>query len=144
MEDEKCTICGENMTKFISQDNQLIFMCSCCGSLYLPYGTRNDRVNNYIYRDWQGIFESEGNFPTVQQCSYLKFLMKSLGVKSKINVYSLTKYQAQKLISALKKRYEEKRMCTVFGKNIRIENSNSDDQLWIDGFADARIDDRKW
>ena len=143
MENEKCRVCGESMTNFISQDNKIIYMCPCCGNLYLPIETRNKRVRDYTYFD-TGNFEPKGNFPTVKQRCYLEFLMKSLGIEKKINIFSLTKYKAQQLISALKEKYEKEYACTVFGQRVEIEKSDNRDHLWIYGFAEARIDDRQW
>lgn len=44
---ERCAFCTTNTEKFISSTGKEIYMCPCCGYLYLPINTRNKRVQIY-------------------------------------------------------------------------------------------------
>jgi hypothetical protein len=84
MNRRECEMCGRDMTKFSSQDNKCIFMCPCCGSLYLPSNTRNNRVRSYEYSI--GTFVPDGDMPTYKQASYLRILAEQLNLD--IDIYS--------------------------------------------------------
>lgn len=96
-----CRLCEEIMEVFTSdKDDKHIFMCPCCGSIYLPEETRDKRIKEY--ENYYGnFFPVRGNVPTESQVSYAKFLCGKLYLKN-INMYYLSKVEMIEFISYLK------------------------------------------
>ncbi len=104
MNGRECGLCGREMTVFTSQDDKKILMCPCCGSIYLPVGTRDKRVIDYEY-SYSGTFLPSGDMPSHKQASYVKVLCSKLNMEE-IDVYSMTKEEATSLISELKEKVD--------------------------------------
>ena len=168
----KCIICNLEMTEYISYNeinqikiatNKRIYMCEKCGRIYLPENVRNTKVTEYGYIN--GLLVPNKDTITENQMLFLKSLIKELKTEDTIklqktlnkneikilimartDICNLSKTEASKLISILKNYYDEKKKKykEVFGHKILLLESKNKTSIWIYGFADAEITDKKW
>ena len=127
----KCPNCQTDMRVFTSEDKS-IYMCENCGCIYLPENVRNNKLYNYKYKKYKGVFEPVIREATQEQLSYLKTL--AYQTETEVDLSSVTKDEAMILISELKtkpwtrtetliKRYKEwKDMCDTMDEEYAMNH----------------------
>lgn len=136
----ECELCGKNMDIFVSENKKVIFMCPCCGFIYLPNNTRNTRVTDYVC-NYGCSFEPSGDMATIKQASYLKGLANQLNINL-TNIYALSRIEVNELISRLKEEVETK-CCFINGKRIKIEEE-IDDEYFVIGRNNDKAINKSW